>query len=103
MAQGALTAAAASEEVVPASGYRALKVQVRELQRLLGRKAMKNELLREATSRAAGPKDCCCARPRCPEMACDRVCNREGYDHSRPAQDLSGSSAERLLGKVRKV
>jgi transposase-like protein len=36
MAQGALTAAGAGEEVVPASEYRALQAQVSELQRLLG-------------------------------------------------------------------
>ncbi len=35
MAQGALTAAAAGEEVVPASDYRALEAQVRELHRLV--------------------------------------------------------------------
>jgi transposase len=56
MNQGALTAAAAGEEVVQTSEYRALEAQVRELQRLLGKKAMENELLREAVSRAAGPK-----------------------------------------------
>ena len=52
-----LTAATAGEEVVPASQYRAMEAQVRELQRLLGKKAMENELLREAVSRAAGPKN----------------------------------------------
>ena len=51
MAQGALTAATAGEEVVPASEYRALEQQVRELHRLLGKKAMENKLLREAVSR----------------------------------------------------
>jgi transposase len=56
MAQGALTAAGAGEEVVPASEYRSLEAQVRELQRMLGRKTMENEILREAISRAAGPK-----------------------------------------------
>lgn len=56
MVQGALTAATAGEEVVPASDYRAMEAQVRELQRLLGKKTMENELLREAVSRAAGPK-----------------------------------------------
>jgi transposase len=56
MAQGALAAAAAGGEVVPASEYRALEAQVRELHRLLGKKAVENELLREAVSRAAGPK-----------------------------------------------
>ena len=56
MAQGALTAAGAGEEVVPASEYRALEAQVRELQRLLGKKTMENEVLREAVSRASGSK-----------------------------------------------
>ena len=39
-AKGALTAAGSGEEVVPASDYRALQSQVRELQRLLGKEAM---------------------------------------------------------------
>ena len=56
MAQGALTAAGAGEEVVPASEYRALETQVRELQRLLGKKTMENEILREAVSRAGAGK-----------------------------------------------
>jgi transposase len=56
MAQGALTAAGAGEEVVPASEYRALQAQVSELQRLHGKKTMEAEILREAVSRAAGPK-----------------------------------------------
>jgi len=37
-AEGALSAVSAGEEVVPASDYRALQHQVRELQRLLGKK-----------------------------------------------------------------
>jgi transposase len=57
MAQGALTAAGAGEEVVPASEYRALQAQVNELQRLLGKKTMEAEILREAVFRAAGPKN----------------------------------------------
>jgi transposase len=56
MAQGALTAAGAGEGVVPASHYRALEGQVRELQRLLGKKTMENEVLREAVTPAVGPK-----------------------------------------------
>ena len=56
VAQGSLTAAGSGEEVVPASEYHALEAQVSELHRLLGKKAMENELLREAVSRAAGPK-----------------------------------------------
>jgi transposase len=55
-AQGALTAAGAEEEVVAASDYRALQNQVRELQRLLGKKTLEVEILKEALDVAAGPK-----------------------------------------------
>ena len=47
-AERALPAVSASEEVVPASEYRALQSEVRELQRLLGKKTLENEMLREA-------------------------------------------------------
>jgi transposase len=39
-AQDSLTAAGSGEEVVPASDYRALQNQVRELHRLLGKKTL---------------------------------------------------------------
>ena len=55
MAQGALTAAGAGE-VVPASELRAAHQQIRELQRLLGKKTLENEILREAVERVAAPK-----------------------------------------------
>ncbi len=54
--QGALTATAAEEEVVPASEYRALQAQVKELQRLLGKKTMESEILKEALEIAGSPK-----------------------------------------------
>jgi transposase len=47
-ADGALSAVGAGEEVVAASEYRALQHQVRELQRLLGKKTLENEVLRDA-------------------------------------------------------
>lgn len=47
-AGGALSAVGAGEEVVPASEYRALQHQVRELQRLLGKKTLETEILRDA-------------------------------------------------------
>ena len=47
-AEGALSAIGAGEEVVAASEYRSLQHQVRELQRLLGKKTLENEILREA-------------------------------------------------------
>ncbi|MBW9089614.1 IS3 family transposase [Rhizobium wenxiniae] len=54
--QGALTATASQEEVVPASEYRALQNQVKELQRLLGKKTMEGEILKEALEIASGFK-----------------------------------------------
>ena len=54
--EGALTATAAEEPVVPASAYKALADQIRELQRLLGKKAMEAEILKEALDHATGSK-----------------------------------------------
>ena len=54
--QGSLTAAGRGEEVVPASDYRALQNQVRELHRLLGKKTLEAEILKEALEHAAGSK-----------------------------------------------
>jgi transposase len=54
--EGALSAVGAGEEVVPASDYRALHQQVRELQRLLGKKTLENEILREALDLAQPKK-----------------------------------------------
>jgi transposase len=51
--QGALTATQAEEDVVPASAYRALVDKVRELRRLLGKKSMEAEILKEALEVAA--------------------------------------------------
>ncbi len=51
-----MTATASQEEVVPAFEYRALQNQVKELQRLLGKKTMEGEILKEALEIAAGPK-----------------------------------------------
>src|SRR5215472_14324499 len=48
VAQGSLTAAGSGEEVVTASDYRALQNQVRELHRLLGKKTLEAEILKEA-------------------------------------------------------
>jgi len=56
VAQGSLTAAGSGEEVVPASDYRALQNQVRELHRLLGKKTLEAEILKEAIEHATGSK-----------------------------------------------
>ena len=56
VAHGGLTAAGSGEEVVPASDYRALQNQVRELHRLLGKKTLEAEILKEVLEYAAGSK-----------------------------------------------
>lgn len=46
--KGSITAVAAGKEVVPASELVSAMKQIKALQRLLGNKTMKNELLKEA-------------------------------------------------------
>ena len=48
MREGALVAVGADEHVVPASEVKQLKAQIRELERLLGKKTMEAEILRDA-------------------------------------------------------
>ncbi|EFM6472215.1 IS3 family transposase [Escherichia coli] len=50
--EGSLTAVAAGEQVVPASELAAAMKQIKELQRLLGKKTMENELLNELLKEA---------------------------------------------------
>src|ERR1700684_966142 len=69
VAQGGLTAAGSGEEVVPASDYRALHNQVRELHRLLGKKTLEAEIPKEVTPPAQ--KSSCGCRRRCRRMVAD--------------------------------
>ncbi|MDJ2045501.1 IS3 family transposase [Salmonella enterica] len=54
--EGSLTAVAAGEQVVPASELAAAMKQIKELQRLLGKKTMENEPLKEAVEYGRGKK-----------------------------------------------
>ncbi|HBA6914126.1 TPA: IS3 family transposase, partial [Escherichia coli] len=54
--EGSLTAVAAGEQVVPASELAAAMKQIKELQRLLGKKTMENELLKDAVEYGRGKK-----------------------------------------------
>jgi transposase len=56
VSQGSLTAAGSGEEVIPASEYRALQNQIRELHRLLGKKTLEAEILKEALEDATESK-----------------------------------------------
>ncbi|MGF6982524.1 transposase [Paraburkholderia atlantica] len=53
---GSLSAVSSGEEVVPASELNDALKQIRELQRLLGKKTMENEILREAVEVAKSRK-----------------------------------------------
>lgn len=46
--EGSMSSLDADEEVVPESEVKALRAQVRELQRLLGKKVQENEILQDA-------------------------------------------------------
>lgn len=48
MEQGALEGIRSEEELVPKSRFKELEKQVRELERMLGKKTLENEILKEA-------------------------------------------------------
>ena len=52
MAEGGKQAVQADEELVAASEVRALKKRIRDLERVLGKKTLENEILREAVELA---------------------------------------------------
>jgi len=54
--EGALEAISADEPVVPESEVRHLKAQIHELQRLLGKKTLECEILKEAVELTRAPK-----------------------------------------------
>jgi transposase len=54
--EGSLTAVSAGESVVPASELAAARAQIAQLQRLLGKKTMENEILKEAVDIAREKK-----------------------------------------------
>src|ERR1700732_1019138 len=56
MSEGGREAVRADHEVVPAAELRRLEERVRELERLLGRKTMENEILKEALELARTKK-----------------------------------------------
>lgn len=56
MAEGGLEAVRADDDVVAASRVRELEAKVRDLERLLGRKTMEAEILREALDASRGKK-----------------------------------------------
>ena len=86
-AGGALSAMQADEVVVPASQVQALQQQIKELQRLLGKKTMENEILKEAVEYARGKKVTCAqSAGSCPGERCRG--NRAAAHDCRGPSDL---------------
>lgn len=56
MSEGGRTAVRADEDVVGSSRVRELEARVRDLERLLGRKTLEVEVLKEALAAARGKK-----------------------------------------------
>lgn len=96
-ASGALSAVGAGEEVVPASEYRALQHQVRELQRLLGKKTLENEILREALELAH--PDVALALARSGRHAVKTIADTLGVARSNLATQTAGSTPRRRRGR----
>ena len=69
MSEGGKEAVRADDEVVAASELRRLEERVRELERLLGRKTMEVEILKEALDLARAKKPTLLSRSQAPEDA----------------------------------
>ena len=68
MSEGGKEAVRADDEVVAASELRRLEERVRELERLLGRKTMEVEILKEALDLARAKNRPCCRTRHFPEV-----------------------------------
>ena len=97
--QGSLTAAGSGEEVVPASQYRALQNQVRELHRLLGKKTLEAEILKEASEHAPTKLSDIVRPANSSQLAevPDRVRPFRGYNRAAPVTGFSGDGFSHLL------
>lgn len=69
MAEGGKEAVRADDAVVSASEVRALQRRIRELERVLGRKTLENEILREAV-KVANEKKLTSRLPLLPDEDC---------------------------------
>ncbi|WP_090812064.1 IS3 family transposase [Paraburkholderia tuberum] len=100
---GSLSAVSAGEEVVPASELSDALKQIRELQRLLGKKTMENEILRDAVEGGAVAKMDCALTLIAGGRAVKQVCDVLSVARSnvaarlaRPADWQDGRSARKM-------
>jgi len=68
--EGALVAVSAGESVVPASELAAARAEIAKLQRILGKKTLENEILKEAVEYSVA-KSGLRAHPCCPRTTCE--------------------------------
>jgi transposase InsO family protein len=101
-ADGALSAVGAGEEVVPASENRALQSQVRELQRLLGKKTLENEILREALDQAQPKKAVARALADAGRYAVKTIADALGVARSNLAVQANAAMPARRRGRPAK-
>src|SRR5579875_3741544 len=81
MTEGGQQAVRADDEVVPAADLRRAEERVRELERLLGRKTLEVEVLKEALELTRAKK-----RSRCPALRCATVPDEARHRHAWPGQ-----------------
>src|SRR5438045_6240254 len=90
MSEGGREAVRADDEVVPAAELRRVEERVRDLERLLGRKTMENEILKEARSSWRGQKNRSCCPALCPRTVPDEAGHRYAWpgalEHRRAGQ-----------------
>ena len=89
MSEGGREAVRADDEVVPVAELRRLEERVRDLERLLGRKTMENEILKEALELARAKNRSCCpalCRRTAPDEAGHRYARPGALEHRRAGQ-----------------
>ncbi|MCZ8221113.1 MAG: IS3 family transposase [Acidovorax sp.] len=96
--QGALTAVSAGEAVVPASELAAARAEIAKLQRVLGKKTLENEILKEAVEYAGRKKVDCALALVARGRPVKRVCRTMGLARSH-LKDLLKRSADWTDGR----
>jgi transposase-like protein len=84
--EGALVAVSAGESVVPVSELAAARAGISKLQRILGKKTLENEVLKEAVEFAAEKADCALtfvAQGRAVKAVCDAFGLARSHAHTR--------------------
>src|SRR5712691_6482284 len=98
MSEGGREAIRADDDVVPAVELRRLEERVRDLERLLGRKTMENEILKEALDLARAKKRSCCRA-----LRCRTVPDEAGHRYARPGSLQTREGDLELVAEIRRL